>query len=83
MNEKFSLKGSQITDPVELNQEMTRGWLAKLFVIFFMGIVIVFLIFLIFSKEVSIEKSNLIATTILSPLVGIFGVVIGFYFGKK
>lgn len=63
---------------IKMSREQTRTWIAKgIFILFVLLIIIIIAISCWKNKELS--EYNLI----ISPLVGLLGVILGFYFGKE
>ena len=61
-------------------RENLREWIAKFLMRLFMGVVLAVLFVFIFEEPSSDEALNI--QTVLSSVMGILGVVIGFYFGQ-
>ncbi len=67
-----------VTGEIKINREHTRTWIAKgIFILFVVLVLILILISCL--KNTSLSDYNII----LSPLVGLLGVILGFYFGKE
>lgn len=69
------------SDPIELQREVTRSWLASGLIALLAAVCLMIVIFAFNSG--SKEITDQIMNGILSPLVAIVGSVVGFYFGAR
>ena len=68
-------------DPAQ-DREKVRGWIASALIILLIGLIsILFLAILL--GMVKVDDLDKIVATVLTPIMGIVGTVIGFYFGEK
>ena len=68
-------------DPTRL-REGVRSWIAGALVALFV-LVILGLIWGVMSGRIPPEQLQAIGATVISPLVGLLGAVLGFYFGEQ
>lgn len=73
--------GAAPYDPAQ-DREKVRGWIASALIILLIGLIsILFLAILL--GMVKVDDLDKIVATVLTPIMGIVGTVIGFYFGEK
>jgi len=78
---QIKISGKPAQPSIPERQETTRGWLAKAF-FYLLAIVVVSGVVYIFFGATTPEKINTLEF-LVSSLIGIVGVVIGFYFGQN
>ena len=64
------------------DREKVRGWMAGALIALLIGLMC-FLCFAILGGMVKVTDLDKIVATILTPIMGVVGTVIGFYFGEK
>jgi len=73
--------GATAYNPAQ-DREKLRGWIAMALIILLIGLIS--LLFLaILTSVVKVADLDKIVATVLTPIMGIVGTVIGFYFGEK
>ena len=73
--------GATPYDPAQ-DREKVRGWIASALIILLIGLIsILFLAILL--GMVKVDDLDKIVATVLTPIMGIVGTVIGFCFGEK
>ena len=73
--------GAAPYDPAQ-DREHTRGTIAFLLIWLLIGVICILFV-AVLSDKVRVFDIDKVTATILTPVVGLVGTVIGFYFGEK
>ncbi|MFM7690092.1 MAG: hypothetical protein ACKPAC_11645 [Alphaproteobacteria bacterium] len=73
--------GAAPYDPAQ-DREKVRGWIASALIILLIGLISLLFVAILF-RMVRVDDLDKIVATVLTPIMGIVGTVIGFYFGEK
>lgn len=73
--------GAAPYDPSQ-DREKVRGWIAIALIALLIGLITLLFIAILW-KVVQVGDLDKIVATVLTPIMGIVGTVIGFYFGEK
>ena len=63
-------------------RERTRGYLAGGLTVL-LGLIIVLAFLLVFTDEATVKQTKELLGVVLTPVIGLVGTVVGFYFGEK